>query len=91
VDVLEIGPLHNILEKRWSEPCWVENFPMILNENSAEVKRIAPWDTRATTYRSRKRRNGASGARLAEEVANAPLRACVLLEYIVVLQFFTPI
>ena len=43
VDVLEIGPLHNILEKRWSEPCWVENFPMILNENSAEVKRIAPW------------------------------------------------
>lgn len=26
---------------------------MILNENSAEVKRIAPWDTRATTYRKR--------------------------------------
>jgi hypothetical protein len=42
-------------------------------------------------YRIGKWTDAASGARLAEEVANAPLRACVLLEYIVILQFFTPI
>ena len=41
---------------------------MILHENSAEVKRISPWDTRATTYRNRKRAGGPLDERLVVEV-----------------------
>jgi hypothetical protein len=26
VEILEIGPLHNFLEKGWSEPNWVRKF-----------------------------------------------------------------
>ena len=49
------------------------------------------FPSRYDAYRSRKREPGFLDTRLAEEVANAPLRACVLLECIVVLQFFIPI
>jgi hypothetical protein len=37
---LEVGPLHNVLEKGWSEPGWVGNLLTILNEEPPEVKRI---------------------------------------------------
>jgi len=40
IRVLEVGPLHNVLEKGWSEPCWARKLQTTLNENSPEVKNI---------------------------------------------------
>ena len=40
VEVLEIGPLHNFLEKWWSEPSWVGKSLMILNQVASQVKMI---------------------------------------------------
>ena len=40
VGILEIGPLHNFLEKWWSEPCWVGKSLMILNQVASQVKMI---------------------------------------------------
>ena len=40
VKILGVGPLHNFLEKWWSEPCWVGKSLMILNQVASQVKMI---------------------------------------------------
>ena len=40
IRILEVGPLHNFLEKWWSEPYWVGKSLMILNQVASQVKMI---------------------------------------------------